>query len=380
MNVLYVEMNLQPWNGGVERTTWVNSQQLKAYGIKVFYAYTMEDWNGIPIEEKLHLNFKEEKDIFINSFCNYIKNCKIDVIINQGLINEKLFYAFNEAIRIHGVKLISVVHVNPNYYKFKPIPLKLKIKNLIQFILTGIDPRVNGYNKLYAIADATILLSKSYFKDFVHNYKLRDGNKLYAIPNPLSFDNSIEKDKIAKKKKQVVIISRMWDFEKNISGALRIWRKVEELGCGEWNLVLGGYGQDEKKLLKYASELGLQKFQFLGKVSNAQERFAESSIFMLTSNIEGFGMTLTEAMQEGCVPLAFNTYSAVNDIIDNGVNGFVIAKGNEEEYANKIKFLIDNENIRIKMSHEALKSSSKFQGKNIAKQWVNLLEKITRLS
>lgn len=82
---------------------------------------------------------------------------------------------------------------------------------------------------------------------------------------------------------------------------------------------------------------------------------------MLTSNIEGFGMTLTEAMQEGCVPLAFNTYSAVNDIIDNGINGFVIDKGEEDVYAEKIKYLIDNDEIRIKMSYEALKSSENFK-------------------
>lgn len=378
MNVLYVEMNLQPWNGGVERTTWVNSQQLRTYRIKVFYAYTMEDWNGIPHEEKVNLNFKEGKYIFVQTFCDYIKRNRIDVIINQGLTNKELIYAYKEAIEIYGVKLINVVHVNPNYYYFTPIPLKWKIKNKLQYILTGLDPRVKGYNKLYDIADATVVLSKSYFNDFIKNYRLKNGNKLYAIPNPLSFKKSLDKDKIATKKKQVIIISRMWDFEKNISGALRIWKKVEDLGCGEWDLILGGYGQDEDKLLKYASELGLLKFKFVGKVSNTQERFAESSIFMLTSNIEGFGMTLTEAMQEGCVPLAFNTYSAVNDIIDNGINGFVIDKGEEDVYAEKIKYLIDNDEIRIKMSYEALKSSEKFQEKKIGQQWVKLLKKIAQ--
>ena len=54
----------------------------------------------------------------------------------------------------------------------------------------------------------------------------------------------------------------------------------------------------------------------------------------MTSRYEGFGMTLTEALQNACIPLAYDSYSSVHDIIQNGQNGFLIKNNDEQSYAN----------------------------------------------
>ena len=48
---------------------------------------------------------------------------------------------------------------------------------------------------------------------------------------------------------------------------------------------------------------------------------------MMTSSFEGWGLTLTEAQQYGCVPLAFHSFASLTDIITDKVNGFAISVG-----------------------------------------------------
>lgn len=75
----------------------------------------------------------------------------------------------------------------------------------------------------------------------------------------------------------------------------------------------------------------------------------------MTSLFEGFGLVLTEAMYYGVVPLAFNSYANVGDIINDKVNGFIIPPFDIKEYADKISSLIDNETLRLQMSEAAIK-------------------------
>ena len=57
---------------------------------------------------------------------------------------------------------------------------------------------------------------------------------------------------------------------------------------------------------------------------------------MMTSHIEGWPMTLLEAQQYGCVPIVYNTFAALSEIIENNVNGYIIGKYDEEAFFNAI--------------------------------------------
>ena len=59
---------------------------------------------------------------------------------------------------------------------------------------------------------------------------------------------------------------------------------------------------------------GLQRVFFL-KGQKTEPYYNEASIFMMTSSFEGWGLTLTEAQQYGCVPLAFHSFASLTDII-----------------------------------------------------------------
>lgn len=70
---------------------------------------------------------------------------------------------------------------------------------------------------------------------------------------------------------------------------------------------------------------------------------------MMTSKYEGLAVTLMEALQYKCIPLAYDSFSSIYDIIIDGVNGFIIPAFKEDIYVNKLLSLIQDVNLRKSM-------------------------------
>jgi glycosyltransferase involved in cell wall biosynthesis len=142
----------------------------------------------------------------------------------------------------------------------------------------------------------------------------------------------------------------------------------------DWNLVIVGIGPSENVLKAYAKELELERISFVGRTNNPQVFYKESSIFMMTSRYEGFGMTLTEAQQFGCIPFAFDNFPVLHDIIDNERNGIIISSNSENEYAEKMLSLMCNHEKLSTLAKQAIKDCRKFSIENIGKQWLMLFD------
>ncbi len=95
----------------------------------------------------------------------------------------------------------------------------------------------------------------------------------------------------------------------------------------------------------------------------------------MTSIFEGFPMCLTEAMQFGCVPIAFDSFSAVYDIIKPGETGELVKSFDKKEYVGKLIHLIDDETYRKKLSKNAFQYVKRYDIANILPKWIELIEK-----
>ena len=105
--------------------------------------------------------------------------------------------------------------------------------------------------------------------------------------------------------------------------------------------------------------------------------YCRSSIFVLSSRYEGFGMVITEAMSCGVPPVSFTCPCGPRDIIDDGKNGLLVENGNIEMLAEKICYLIENDEIRRKMGQQARIDAERFNIEQIAEQWKQLFESLT---
>ena len=93
----------------------------------------------------------------------------------------------------------------------------------------------------------------------------------------------------------------------------------------------------------------------------------------MTSLYEGWGVTLTEAQQFGCVPVAFDTYSSLHDIIQNGENGLIVPETDIKEYTNSLKGLMSDEAKWRIFAQRSIMTSHRFELRNIVGQWDNLI-------
>ena len=105
--------------------------------------------------------------------------------------------------------------------------------------------------------------------------------------------------------------------------------------------------------------------------------YCRSSIFVLSSRYEGFGMVITEAMSCGVPPVSFTCPCGPRDIIDDGKNGLLVENGNIEMLAEKICYLIENDEIRRKMGQQARIDVERFKIEQIVEQWKQLFESLT---
>ena len=107
-----------------------------------------------------------------------------------------------------------------------------------------------------------------------------------------------------------------------------------------------------------------------------EEKYAESSIFVLSSRYEGFGMVLIEAMSFGIPCVSFDCNYGPSDIIKDGEDGFLIKNGDEKDFAQKLQELMRDENLRKEMGEKARVNVERFLPEHVVKKWDELFKKI----
>lgn len=369
-----------PKQGGMERVTDSLARELKERGFNVILLCKNKNRLGEIYTPPVPLYFvpKENSQNYIKQI---IQGNNITHIIDQtegGIIGkfgyfQKREFLFNDIIMI-AVQHNSAKAIIKNY----KIALQKKFNNkLMQFIYNNFIIHLKKihsnlltkklYKDLNLNYDKIVTLSPSFIEDFVSFYKKTDRNKLMAIPNM----NSYDKTNITQKGNRVLFVGRLISNVKGCDKLLRIWKDVGST-IDDWNLDVVGDGPDRENLEKMAKDLNIKNCTFHG-FCNPQPFYEKAQIFCMTSIFEGFGMVLTEAMQHSVIPMAFNSYSSVNDIITNNKDGYIISAFDEKEYADKLKNLIKNRDLRTKLATEAKISSERFSRDKVFDMWEKLI-------
>ena len=85
-------------------------------------------------------------------------------------------------------------------------------------------------------------------------------------------------------------------------------------------------------------------------------------------------MCLTEGMQFGCIPIAFNCYPAVTDIIKPEITGEIVKAYDIKEYEKKLYKLIKDDTYRNKLRNNAIEHVKRFNIENILPYWIKIFE------
>ena len=96
----------------------------------------------------------------------------------------------------------------------------------------------------------------------------------------------------------------------------------------------------------------------------------------MSSSCEGFGMVLVEALKYKCIPIAYNSFAALSDIIIDDVNGYAIPPFKEKLFIEKLHYLMSNENERNRLASNNTITLNKFDINKVSQQWMDLFNNL----
>lgn len=197
-------------------------------------------------------------------------------------------------------------------------------------------------------------------------------NDCVVIPNFISFEPSLKSHLHNKK---VLFVGRH-SYQKGLDYLLSVWKIVEK-EFPDWKLFIYGKETEEVPVRSWIQEQGLQHSVMLKEPIGAiEEAYAESSLLLMTSRYEGFGLVLAEAMSCGVPCVAFDCPTGPADCIQEGENGFLIPCFDVELFAVQVQKLLRDENVRLQMQDKAIRSVLKFQKEKVMHQWEKLLQDV----
>lgn len=204
----------------------------------------------------------------------------------------------------------------------------------------------------------------------------KDFKNIEVIPNPLSFSPTNLSNN---RTKSLIAVGRLCP-QKGFDLLINIWTLINPKLRESWKLYIYGSGPDKEKLQNQIEKRGLKnEIQICPPTKNILDIYSNASIFCFTSQYEGFGMALIEAMASGMACVSFNCPCGPSDIIEQGKNGFLIEASDCHKFAHYITELMRHEELRKLIGKNAsVTAKEKYNIDTIMAQWVNLFNDLLK--
>lgn len=144
-----------------------------------------------------------------------------------------------------------------------------------------------------------------------------------------------------------------------------------------WRLAILGEGPERPRLEALAEDLGLGPWVHLpGRVADPLTHLRRAEIFALSSEYEGFPMSLLEAMSCGLAVVATDCGTGVREIIEPGVDGLVTPQGRLEPLAQALEGLMADPARRAALAQAAPRVCSRFSLERVLGLWDQLFRQV----
>ena len=196
-----------------------------------------------------------------------------------------------------------------------------------------------------------------------------------VIPNAAMFISDVHSDCTAKR---VLAVGRL-DYQKGFDRLIHAWALVQQdKRFADWQLDIFGQGEWKDMLEKLIQEKGLTQTAHINRPTNAiGKEYSRSALLAMSSHYEGFPMVMIEAMACALPVVTFDYKCGPRDIIDDGINGLLVKEGDIEGLAVAMMKVMENEELRQRMSQQARKVTERFSEEVVMQQWLSLFSSLT---
>lgn len=370
MRILYITDALAVW-GGIERVLSDKMNYLvREYGYEVYVVTADQGGNPIPfpLDERIivrdlnirfhqqyryhgikrWLKYRELEKLYRKRLASHIEEIKPDVIscIRDGCTSAVLDLKIS----------IPVIFESHAMYK------DVEYEKSTFFHRLSIYMSRKKYNKL----DKIVTLTQGDSDDWK-----RVCNKTCVIPNVVHLNESGRYSQCNAKR---AIFAGRFDLQKDVDSLAKVWALVQQRHP-DWLLDVYGNGELKPHFEEIVSDKKLN-IRVHPAISDILDKFIESSMLLMTSLYEPFGLVLVEAMSCGLPVIAFDCPYGPADIVHDGEDGYLVENRNAEAYSNRVCQLMENERVRQDMGRAAVLSSQRYKAENIMPQWNQLFEEL----
>ena len=216
---------------------------------------------------------------------------------------------------------------------------------------------------LYRYAAGIIVQTSRARRYFRNKYSK---TKAFVIPNPF-----IQPNLNGNPRNRIILNVGRFIRSKNQEELIDIFIRLNPMG---WKLHFVGSGPELEYCKDKVSKAGFTKsIIFWGTRKDVNDFYLKSEIFAFTSTSEGFPNALGEALAAGCACLSYDICAGPSDLIENGVNGFLVEKSNQEKYLERLTTLIHNADLRSTMGRNAIKKMTQFSEREVIHKYLNIL-------
>lgn len=375
MNIAFV--NWWTFNtvmGGIEAVGARVAQALVARGHSLCFATVEEGYPSIEgilnmlFPDRKHIRSRVNKDALVSYFSAH----EVEVVVCHNAYRHSLALLLREVADELRLPLAFELHNDPALFRYKRrFP---RLFHPLEYCFRK-NKSLRQWRLLAEVGDAVVLLSPSYISQFRDLAGLESINKLFYIPNPNSFAPE-EIPKELPKSSLVLYVGRFDYGQKRTDRLLRVWQRIQSRHP-DWSLALvgGGGDRDVSDLRQLARELSLDRVSFEG-VQSPRLYLERASILASTSSYEGLPLVMLEALQYGVVPIAFDSYAALGDLTDGGKYGVRIHPFDLSAYADALSALMDDTELRERMSRGGRKWSHRYDMDQVVKLWEDFLNQL----
>jgi len=311
---------------------------------------------------------------------NILQENHIQVVINQWGLPLVPCRTLNKAKKGLSIKTIAVYHnqIDTNA-RIKDVeialdgcrnPLKRCLLETKKAVFKFVTSKSMAY--VYHHTDLYQVLSPSYVPLFSQFTGIKHPDHLMVQTNPVSLDASGYTYSFEKKQKEVIYLGRIDYNQKRVYRVIDTWVKLEAK-FPDWKLTIVGDGVERKNIERQVADYGLKRVSFEG-FQQPKPYYERASILLLTSEYEGFPLVLAECMSFGVIPVVYDSYSAVRDIISDGKDGIVIPYHKEgykaDEAALLLSDIMEDEGKRDAMALTAMEKSKDYSAEKINGEWM----------
>lgn len=361
--------------GGIETATINTANSLcDKYDIEIMSFYNLDNNQANKLNSKIKIKYLYNGNPNKEEFLKSLHNHKIFNTLKEGIKAGQILLKKRFKV-IEYIKNCNSNYIVSTRCEFSTLLSKYGNNNTVKIAQehryhNNDKKYINTIKNKYNNIDYLFALTKCLYNDYKEFLKNNKHTKVELVPNMLY---EIPKCNSKLDKKNIITISRL-DYGKKNDDIIKSFSKIKE---SNWKLYIIGDGKEFNNLKKLINDLNLNNKVILTGYKNKEEinkYMLDSSLFLMASITEGLPMVLLEAMSYGIPCIAYEVPSGVNDIIEDGRNGYIIKNRNELEYIKRIEEVINDSKLRNKLGTNAKEKAKEFSKEKIVNIWKNILK------